>query len=64
MYEIVLEILIFLLFVKLLIDIYNIYCRNKFYNKIDKKIDIIDQKINKDKKDYAKYKLYIRKDNK
>ena len=46
MYVILLEILIFFLFIKLLIDIGNIYYRNKIFNKIDKKIDIIDKKIN------------------
>ena len=64
MYEILLEILIFLLFIKLLVDIANIYYRNTFFNKIDKKVDIIDKKINDNYKDYAKYKLYIKKEDK
>tara|TARA_R100000008_G_scaffold77976_1_gene58702 strand:+ start:3406 stop:3600 length:195 start_codon:yes stop_codon:yes gene_type:complete len=64
MYEILLEILIFLFFIKLLIDVCNIYYRNQIFNKIDKKINIIDQKINDNYKDYAKYKLYIKNDKK
>ena len=64
MYVVLLEILIFFLFIKLLIDIGNIYYRNKLFNKIDKKVDIIDKKINDNYKDYAKYKLYIKKENK
>ena len=64
MYEILLEILIFFLFLKLLIDVCNIYYRNKLFNKIDKKINIIDKKINDNYKDYAKYKLYIKNDKK
>tara|TARA_Y100000592_G_scaffold46384_1_gene73633 strand:+ start:15191 stop:15385 length:195 start_codon:yes stop_codon:yes gene_type:complete len=64
MYELLLEIFIFLLFVKLLIDIANIYYRNKLFNKIDKKVDILDKKINDNYKDYAKYKLYVKKEEK
>lgn len=64
MYEILLQILIFFIFIKLLVDIANIYYRNSLFNKIDKKFDIIDKKINDNYKDYAKYKLYIKKDDK
>ena len=64
MYIILLEILIFFIFIKLLIDVSNIYYRNQLFNKIDKKIDVIDKKINDNYKDYVKYKLYIKKDDK
>ena len=61
MYDLLLEILIFLLFVKLLVDIGSIYYRNKLLNVIDKKIDLFNKNIDDYNKEYVKYKLYVKK---
>ena len=64
MYELLLEILIFLLFVKLLVDIGSIYYRNKFLNSIEKKIDIFNKNLDDYREEYVKYKLYVKKEKK
>ena len=61
MYELLLEILIFLLFVKLLVDIGSIYYRNKLLNTIEKKFDIFNENIKDYSEEYTKYKIYVKK---